>query len=201
MKVARSTTEVEAKLQPHDDGWVAICPTVGWFRATAATQIQPGDVLGRIEILGVYRDVVLGHPRPGSASPAVFTATAQLGGGERVGVQHGDVLFQLMATNATESDNASATTAQTLDTSLAVRATTSGRFYLRPAPDKPAFVDVGDVVEPGAPLGLLEVMKTFHRLTYGGEGLPGRGRVTRVVIDDGADVEAGEPLFEIEPAR
>ena len=42
-------------------------------------------------------------------------------------------------------------------------------------------------------------MKTFSRVTYGGqEGLPTRARIVAVVVEDGADVERGQALFELE---
>jgi acetyl-CoA carboxylase biotin carboxyl carrier protein len=47
---------------------------------------------------------------------------------------------------------------------------------------------------------LLEVMKTFNRIAYGGPGLPARATIRRVVPADGDDVEAGSPLLVVEPA-
>jgi acetyl-CoA carboxylase biotin carboxyl carrier protein len=76
----------------------------------------------------------------------------------------------------------------------------AGRVYLRPAPDKPAFVEVGDVVTRGTSLCLLEVMKSFNRIAYGGAHLPERARIVRLLVQDGADVNAGAALIELEPA-
>jgi biotin carboxyl carrier protein len=82
-----------------------------------------------------------------------------------------------------------------------VRATQGGRFYRRAAPAQPPFVDVGAIVEAGTPLGLIEVMKTFSHVVYQPlAGLPSRARVTRVLIEDGADLEVGTPMLEVEPA-
>lgn len=83
---------------------------------------------------------------------------------------------------------------------LVIRAPMGGRFYMRPSPDKPVFVEIGSVVETGATLGLLEVMKTFHRLHYRGEGLPARAVVRECLVGDGDDVERGQPVFRVEPA-
>ena len=55
----------------------------------------------------------------------------------------------------------------------------------------------GDEIKTGAAVGLLEVMKTFNRITYGGPGLPETATVVRVVPSDGDDVEAGDPLLEL----
>jgi acetyl-CoA carboxylase biotin carboxyl carrier protein len=69
------------------------------------------------------------------------------------------------------------------------------------APDQPPFVEVGALVEAGTPLGLIEVMKTFSHVVYQPTaGLPARARITRVLAEDGADLEVGTPLLEVEPA-
>ena len=83
-------------------------------------------------------------------------------------------------------------------TGLVFRAPTSGRFYSRSAPGKPAFVNVGDELGPNATVCLLEVMKTFNRVTYGGPGLPERAKVREILVADGADVTAGNPLLALE---
>ena len=81
---------------------------------------------------------------------------------------------------------------------LVFRAPTSGRLYGRSSPDKPAFVTAGTALTPGATICLLEVMKTFHRVTYGGPGLPDTAQVRSVLVADGDDVNAGDPLLALE---
>ena len=83
---------------------------------------------------------------------------------------------------------------------LTFRAPIAGRPYFRPSPGKPPFIKVGDVVERGTTLCLLEVMKTFSRISYGGDGLPERARVVKFLVEDGADVDQGAPLLKLEPA-
>ncbi len=105
-----------------------------------------------------------------------------------------DTSMQIAGASAvTPTDAASAAT-----TGLVFRAPTSGRFYSRSAPGKPAFVSVGDELGPNATVCLLEVMKTFHRVTYGGPGLPERAKVREILVADGADVTAGDPLLALE---
>jgi acetyl-CoA carboxylase biotin carboxyl carrier protein len=120
--------------------------------------------------------VLAGAPAPGRA------ASVQTTGG-RAQVQAG-------------RDGAKATTTA----SLAIRAPSSGRFWARPSPDKPSFVSVGDVVTAGQTVCLLEVMKTFHRVTYAGDGLPERARVLAIRPADGDDLAAGDVLVELEAA-
>lgn len=74
-----------------------------------------------------------------------------------------------------------------------VRAGMHGTFYRASAPDQPALVQVGQRVEAGQPLGLIESMKMLH----GVEADVG-GRVAEVLVDAGAAVEPGAALFAIE---
>ena len=57
---------------------------------------------------------------------------------------------------------------------FAVTSPTHGMFYRRPRPDEPAYVEAGQIVENGSTLGLVEVMKCFAAITYGGDQLPSR---------------------------
>lgn len=57
---------------------------------------------------------------------------------------------------------------------------------------------MGGTVRDGDVVALLEVMKTFHRISYGGPGLPRSARVLAIVPQDGDDVEVGEALLSLE---
>jgi acetyl-CoA carboxylase biotin carboxyl carrier protein len=74
----------------------------------------------------------------------------------------------------------------------------SGRYYARPSPDKEPFVRVGESISEGQTVGLLEVMKTFTRVQYGGKGLPARAKIVRVVPGDQDDLAAGDAILEVE---
>jgi acetyl-CoA carboxylase biotin carboxyl carrier protein len=92
--------------------------------------------------------------------------------------------------------------AEELSTDLVVRAPQAGRFYHRPSPDRPIYVEAGDELKRGQTLGLIEVMKTFFQVRLGdpdtGAGLPERVRVVRHLVKHGADVAQGQPLLELE---
>jgi biotin carboxyl carrier protein len=68
-----------------------------------------------------------------------------------------------------------------------------GVFYRQAKPGEPPFVDVGDVVVPGQTLCLLEAMKLFNELKAEVEGV-----VRAVHAENGAPVEFGQLLFELE---
>ncbi len=57
------------------------------------------------------------------------------------------------------------------------------------------------MIQAGSTLGLVEVMKTFTHLAYApGSELPPRGRIVRVLVADGTEVNEGTPLLDLEPA-
>ncbi|MFN3285341.1 MAG: acetyl-CoA carboxylase biotin carboxyl carrier protein [bacterium] len=69
-----------------------------------------------------------------------------------------------------------------------------GTFYRAPAPDQPPFVQEGDRVEAGQILCIIEAMKMFNEIPA-----EVSGRVVRVLAENGAPVEYGQPLFLIDP--
>ncbi|GAA4616793.1 acetyl-CoA carboxylase [Saccharopolyspora hordei] len=68
-----------------------------------------------------------------------------------------------------------------------------GVFYRRPSPDADPYIKPGDKVEPGQTLGLIEVMKTYNEIKAETAGV-----ITKVLLDDGDEVEVGQPLFELD---
>ncbi len=69
-----------------------------------------------------------------------------------------------------------------------------GTFYRRPAPDKPPFVEEGDIVKPGQVVCLIEAMKIFNEI----ETEQG-GKVLKILVEDATPVEFGQPLMIIDP--
>lgn len=69
-----------------------------------------------------------------------------------------------------------------------------GVFYRSPAPDAEAYVKVGDRVEAGQVLCVLEAMKLFNEITSDHAGV-----VTRIIPENGELVSLGQELFWIEP--
>ena len=75
-----------------------------------------------------------------------------------------------------------------------VKAGLSGAIYMAPAPDQKPFVAVGDVVEEGQTLGIVEAMKMLSPIEA-----EWSGRLAEICVTDGTSVEAGTTLFIIEP--
>lgn len=77
---------------------------------------------------------------------------------------------------------------------IAIKAPIVGIFYVSPEPGAAPFVREGDRIEPGATVGLIEVMKVFNAVPAGLAGT-----VVRCLVADSELVEHGQPLFLIRP--
>jgi len=70
-----------------------------------------------------------------------------------------------------------------------------GTFYRSSSPDKPAYVEVGDVVKKGQVLCIIEAMKLMNEIES-----EAAGKVVQALVENGQPVEYGQALFVIEPA-
>jgi acetyl-CoA carboxylase biotin carboxyl carrier protein len=70
-----------------------------------------------------------------------------------------------------------------------------GTFYASPAPDAPSFAKVGDRVESGTVLCIIEAMKLMNEIEAETSGV-----VREVLVRNEEPVEYGQVLFRIEPA-
>ncbi len=75
-----------------------------------------------------------------------------------------------------------------------IRSSLTGMFFRSPAPGQPPFVAVGDIVEEGQKLCILEAMKTLNLIEADRSG-----RIVEIQPEDGAMVESGAPLFVLVP--
>jgi acetyl-CoA carboxylase biotin carboxyl carrier protein len=68
-----------------------------------------------------------------------------------------------------------------------------GTFYRSSGPDSPAFVQVGDMVEKGQVICIIEAMKLFNEIEA-----EQAGRIVKVLVENATPVEYDQPLFLIE---
>ncbi len=68
-----------------------------------------------------------------------------------------------------------------------------GTFYRSPSPGAPPFVEVGDTVSPGQVLCIIEALKVMNEIES-----DVRGKVVKILVENGETVEYGQPLFIID---
>jgi len=68
-----------------------------------------------------------------------------------------------------------------------------GVYYRSPAPESPAFVEIGSTVEVGQTIGIVEAMKVFNEIPS-----DVRGKVIALPAKNQALVQIGEPLVVVE---
>ncbi|MEM7264308.1 MAG: acetyl-CoA carboxylase biotin carboxyl carrier protein, partial [Planctomycetota bacterium] len=78
------------------------------------------------------------------------------------------------------------------DTAGAVTSPMVGTFYRSPNPDADAFVDIGDRVEEGQVICIIEAMKVMNEVKA-----EVSGTLEAILVENGESVEFGQPLFRI----
>ena len=69
-----------------------------------------------------------------------------------------------------------------------------GTFYRSPNPEAPAYAEVGQIIEPGQVICIIEAMKLMNEIKS-----EIKGKILEVLVDNAEPVEFGQPLFLIEP--
>jgi len=77
---------------------------------------------------------------------------------------------------------------------IVIKSPMVGTFYRAPAPDAPPFLEVGQEIEVGQVVCIIEAMKLMNEIKS-----EAAGRVVEVLAQNGDPVEFGQPLFSIEP--
>jgi acetyl-CoA carboxylase biotin carboxyl carrier protein len=67
-----------------------------------------------------------------------------------------------------------------------------GTFYRAPAPDADPYVQVGDTVEPGQTICIIEAMKLMNEIQA-----EVRGKVVKILVENAHPVEFGQELFHL----
>lgn len=78
---------------------------------------------------------------------------------------------------------------------LEVKSPIVGTFYRASSPDKPPFVKVGDTIESGSVVCIVEAMKLFNEIES-----EISGKIVKVLVEDAQPVEYDQPLFLVDPS-
>jgi acetyl-CoA carboxylase biotin carboxyl carrier protein len=78
---------------------------------------------------------------------------------------------------------------------ITIKSPMIGTFYRSAGPDKPVFVNVGDEIEIGKPVCIIEAMKLFNEIES-----EIKGKIVKVLVNDATPVEYDQPLFLVDPS-
>ena len=79
--------------------------------------------------------------------------------------------------------------------SVEIKSPMVGTFYRAPSPESPSYVEVGQNVEPGQVICIIEAMKLMNEIKS-----EIKGKILEVLVDNAEPIEFGQPLFLIEPS-
>lgn len=78
---------------------------------------------------------------------------------------------------------------------ITIKSPMIGTFYRSAGPDKPVFANVGDEIEVGKPVCIIEAMKLFNEIES-----EIKGKIVKVLVNDATPVEYDQPLFLVDPS-
>jgi acetyl-CoA carboxylase biotin carboxyl carrier protein len=85
-------------------------------------------------------------------------------------------------------------TAGTPSNTVTITSPMVGTFYRAPAPDADPYVEVGDMVDVGQTVCIIEAMKLMNEIEA-----EVRGRIVQILVENSQPVEFGQALFLVEP--
>lgn len=196
------TSQLQALTEIKKAQQLILSPTAGYYsdRPRGGAILTGGSFAGKLKVLNTYYDLYLPQEIYGQV-------TAEEGKDLVVPVAYGQELFRLnldqdlfhreIMVTEIESKLKDADT-DTIGEGFVVRAFTTGIFYAGPSPDSPPFVTVGEEIEKGKALGLIEIMKTFNHIIFHGTDKADTGKIKKIYVNDNQEVKLGQPLFLIE---
>ncbi len=87
--------------------------------------------------------------------------------------------------------------APTVDTSLVeIKSPMVGTFYRSPAPDEGVFVEIGDRIQSGQTVCIIEAMKLMNELEA-----EVSGEIVDILVENAEPIEFGQPLMRVRPSK
>ena len=105
------------------------------------------------------------------------------------------VISAATAPPAAEKPKQQEAAAAPTDNFITIKSPMIGTFYRNSSPDKPPFINVGDEIDNGKVVCIIEAMKLFNEIES-----EVKGKVVKVLVEDASPVEYDQPLFLVEPA-
>lgn len=79
-------------------------------------------------------------------------------------------------------------------TFIAIKAPMVGTFYRSPSPEAKSYVEIGQTIDAGQVVCIIEAMKLMNEIKS-----EIKGKVIEVLVENARSVEYGQPLFKVEP--
>ena len=105
------------------------------------------------------------------------------------------VVQNLPLESTTESVSSQSVDTAEEDHLITIKSPIIGTFYRKPSPDKPNFIEIGDLISEGSVLCVVEAMKLFNEIES-----EYSGKIVKILVDDSSPVEFDQPLFVIDPS-
>jgi len=109
-----------------------------------------------------------------------------------VQVPQAPVAIPQASVDSAPMQNAPETPLPAVDEGHIVKSPMVGIFYSSPSPDVPGFVEIGQTVEKGDVLCIIEAMKIMNQIEADVSGV-----VSKIYVENGEPIEYGQPLFAI----
>ena len=78
---------------------------------------------------------------------------------------------------------------------ITIKSSMIGTFYRSSSPEKPPFVSVGDSINTGDTICIIEAMKLFNEIES-----EVSGKIIKILVDDATPIEFDQPLFLVDPS-
>ena len=190
-----SPTDIPVLLAKDDqEGTLLRAPKLGLWsdHPQDGTLVEPGSHVGTITQLG--RRFVLVVP-DGVSGRIAIAGRSQ----DTLPVEYGEALLRVAGSRSREAGAGPVgpEASRAIDGALEIVSPTDGVFYRAAALGATPYVVVGERVITGRPVGLIEVMKTFNPIPFGGAGFPDEAEVVEILATDGQEVRAGQALLVV----
>jgi acetyl-CoA carboxylase biotin carboxyl carrier protein len=106
----------------------------------------------------------------------------------------GPIVIERQKISQEPANDATALSEKASIKALEIKAPMVGTFYRAPSPEAPPYCEVGQVIEPGQVVCIIEAMKLMNEIKS-----EVRGKLVEVLVDNAEPVEYGQSMFIIEP--
>ncbi len=139
-----------------------------------------------LEMEDVKITIKTGNGKEGLDSTTILQQMPQVGAQQLLAAAPAPIAEQPAATPTKQDDDSGY---------LTIKSPIIGTFYRKASPDKPVFVEVGQQINAGDVLCVIEAMKLFNEIES-----EISGKVVKILVDDASPVEFDQPLFLVDPS-